>query len=79
VVTLAGLLGLPVTVVPDTGHGLGSGYVAPRVGQMAGADDFVLILAAPRTSRALALVVYSDVLRFKFIALNRRRLNRYRV
>ena len=27
VVTLAGLLGLPVTVVPDTGHGLGSGYV----------------------------------------------------
>ena len=27
VVTLAGLLGLQVTVVPDTGHGLGSSYV----------------------------------------------------
>jgi len=27
VVALAGLLGLPVTVVPDTGHALGSGYV----------------------------------------------------
>ena len=36
VVALAGLLGLPVTVVPDTGHGLGSGYVGRVVDEWLG-------------------------------------------